>query len=144
MSMLNSKNDNIPNPDKPEDNFLPPRGKTYKIEEKTIQDDYGKFYSERDIIRVANNVKYQERSFNLKQQTDDDDREHTPEKKYDKQAESLSAAKLELTNNSKQQKHDISIPHDTSIKPRKGDVTLKEDSISQPSVIKASLSSNII
>ncbi len=122
--------------------YLPPRGKTYKLEEKTMPEEIGKFYSERDIIRVANTIKYQEKSFNLKQQTEDEDREHTPEKKYDKQADSLSAAKLELTSNSKQ-RHDSSIPHDTSMRPRKGDMTPKDDSLSQPSLMKANLSSRL-
>ncbi len=133
MSMLNSNKED-------ETSYLPPRGKTYKLEEKTLPEEIGKFYSERDIIRVANTIKYQEKSFNLKQQTEDEDRENTPEKKYDKQADSLCAAKLELTNNSKQ-RHDSSIPHDASMRPRKGDMTPKDDSLSQPSLMKVNLSS---
>jgi hypothetical protein len=132
-----------PRPDRQEE-LLPSRGKTYKLEEKILPQDYGKFYSERDIIRVSTSVKYKEKtSINLKQQVEDD-REHTPEKKYDKQVDSLSAAKLELTiGSSKYPKHDSSIPHDTSIKPRKGDMTPKDDTLSQPSLIKANLSSKM-
>ncbi len=134
MSMLNSNNEDLVS-------YLPPRGKTYKHDDKA-NEEVGKFYSERDILHVSNSLKYQEKSFNLKQQTEDDDRENTPEKKYDKQADSLIAAKHELTNNSKQ-KHDSSIPHDTSMRPRKGDRTPNDDTLSQSSMMKMNLSSII-
>ena len=123
---------------------LPKKQKTISSDEKSNNpDEFGKFYSERDIINATRKFpmnEYKENNFNLKQQEiEDDDINNynisTPEKKYKNTNETLTAVKNELSNEQAfmnerfKLKHENSIPHDTSIKPRKGDITPKDDSM---------------